>query len=271
MNRFAIFGVPRSGTSWLSQICNSHPDVMMRFQPLFSYTHTGRLKDASSAVEIDMFFEEIIRTSDPFTLMNSASHRNYPKFQKSLVPTHLGFKETRYLNIIENLLQYGGNTKILGIVRNPLAVLASWQGAPKEFNPEWDIRLEWRYASAKNMNKTEEFYGFEKWKSSTRDFLRFQKEYPDRFRLIRYDKLRMRPAELTGEIFKFLDLGMDEQVTHFIEASQATHDNDPYSVFRGKANDNSWRNSLPAEIVDEILVELRGSGLDQFIGDTVNA
>ena len=37
MKNVAIFGVPRSGTSWLGQIFNSSPMVAYRFQPLFSY------------------------------------------------------------------------------------------------------------------------------------------------------------------------------------------------------------------------------------------
>lgn len=38
----------------------------------------------------------------------------------------------RYLHIIENLLIQCPDIKILGIVRNPLATLASWINAPKE-------------------------------------------------------------------------------------------------------------------------------------------
>ena len=60
VNKLAIFGVPRSGTSWLSQIFNSHPDVAMRFQPLFSYSHKGRVSEDSSSEEISEFFDELV-------------------------------------------------------------------------------------------------------------------------------------------------------------------------------------------------------------------
>ena len=33
----AIHGVPRSGTSWIGEIINSSPNVLYKFQPLFSY------------------------------------------------------------------------------------------------------------------------------------------------------------------------------------------------------------------------------------------
>ena len=104
MNKIAIFGVPRSGTSWLSQILNSHPDVVLRFQPLFSYGHKGRLTAHSSAEQIRAFFEEILYTQDAYAAMTSEAQKNYPSFQKSALPTHIAFKETRYIHIIENIL-----------------------------------------------------------------------------------------------------------------------------------------------------------------------
>ncbi|MDF1594396.1 MAG: sulfotransferase, partial [Desulfobacterales bacterium] len=164
MDKIAIFGVPRSGTTWLSQIFNSHPGVALRFQPLFSYGHKGRLSEYSSAMEIRKFFKEILFTQDPFALMTTEFQKNYPTFEKSEKPTHIVFKETRYLHIIENMLNICSEIKIIGIVRNPLSVLASWVRAPKEFNKEWDINREWLYAPSKNQNRPEEFYGFDKWK-----------------------------------------------------------------------------------------------------------
>ena len=80
MDKLAIFGVPRSGTSWLGQIFNSHPNVTMRNQPLFSYEHKGRLNETSSQKEIYSFFEEIYNSRDDFALMASEAQKNYPIF-----------------------------------------------------------------------------------------------------------------------------------------------------------------------------------------------
>ena len=38
-----ITGVARSGTSWIGQIIDSSPEVVYRFQPLFSYAFKGFL------------------------------------------------------------------------------------------------------------------------------------------------------------------------------------------------------------------------------------
>ena len=142
MKKIGIFGPPRSGTSWLSHIFNSHPEVALRFQPLFSYGHKGGLSPTSNADEISAFFDAILHSSDPFALMQTEGQKKYPAFLKADRATHIVFKETRYLNVVRNILECSPDVLIIGIVRNPLATLASWMGAPKEFLASWDIHAE---------------------------------------------------------------------------------------------------------------------------------
>jgi len=265
MNNIAIFGVPRSGTTWLSQILNSHPDVALRFQPLFSYGHKGSLSEHSSAVEIRTFFEEILHTQDAFATMTSETQNNFPAFQKTARPTHIVFKETRYLHIVENMLAQCSDVKVIGIIRNPLAVLASWVLAPKEFNPGWDIYSEWRWAPSKNQNRPEEFYGFDKWKKSAEAFLRFKIQFPQQFFLVCYDELNRMPLDRTNKLFEFSGLEVCDQVEDFLSASKSRHESDPYSVFRSKASDERWQDVLPDEIVKQIMLELKNTPLDIFL------
>ena len=265
MKNLAIFGVPRSGTSWLGQIFNSHPDVVMRFQPLFSFQHKGRLSDQSSAEEVRQFYQEIEQSTDEFVLMQSEFHRNYPVFQKSHKPTHLLFKETRYLNIVENILRQCSEIRIIGLVRDPLSVLASWMNAPKEFSQEWNIEQEWRLAQKKNGGLPEEFYGFEKWKEVAISFFKFKELYPEQFRMARYDKLNASPEETTRELFNFAGLAYHPQVDEFILASRSVHHEDPYSVFKGKKKDSQASITLPLDIQNEVRRELKGTPLQSFL------
>jgi hypothetical protein len=269
MKRIGIFGVPRSGTSWLGHIFNSHPDVALRFQPLFSYGHKGALTPHSTGAEIRAFFDEILHTTDAFAAMTSESQRNYPTFHKAPAPTHVVFKETRYLHVIENMLRRSDDVGIVGIVRHPLAVLASWRTAPKEFDERWDIRAEWRAAGSKNQGRPEEFYGFEKWKETTLAFLRFSEEFPDRFLLVRYDELNRHPVPVTERLLAFAGLPPSDQVRTFLVESKSRHDPDPYSVFRADATDDRWREVLPLEIAQEIRAEVSGTALQPFLsGET---
>lgn len=265
MKNIGIFGTPRSGTSWLGHILNSHPDVALRFQPLFSYGHKGSLTVHSPAKVIRTFFEDILYTNDAFATMTSEAQKNYPSFPKSALPTHTVFKETRYLHIIENMLAQCSEVKIIGIVRNPLAVLASWMLAPKEFKPGWDIHGEWRRAPSKNQNRPEEFFGFDKWKESTDAFLRFENQFPQQFLLVRYDELNRAPLDTTKRLFDFCDLKVCAQVEEFLSASKSRHDSDPYSVFRAKASDDRWQGVLPDEIVKQIISELKHTSLGTFL------
>jgi hypothetical protein len=265
ISKIAIFGVPRSGTSWLSQIFNSHPDFALRYQPLFSYSHKGRLNENSSSEDINSFFIEILHSGDPFVLMKTETYRNYPLFNKNTTPTHIAFKETRYLNVIENMLRRSENVRVIGIVRNPLANIASWIQAPKEFNPEWDISKEWRYANLKNQGRSEEFFGFEKWKQAASNFLRYKQEFPEKFFLIRYSDLKNNTLRTVERLFSFCDLKLDKQVEQFIAESQLRHDSDPYSVFRANASDQGWQNILSREISDNIIAELTGTELELFL------
>ena len=265
MNKLAILGVPRSGTSWLSQIFNSHPDVVMRFQPLFSYEHKGRLTGSSSAKDINEFFQEIYSSSDTFALMSGEAHKSYPTFRKSENPTCIAFKETRYLHIVHNILNRCPDVKVIGIVRNPLATLASWMLAPKEFDAEWDLRNEWRTAPGKNQGKPEEFYGFDRWAEIAKQFISYQAEFPNQFKLVQYNHLKAEPKNVTANLFKHCGLNMVQQVTEFIEASQSRHDKDPYSVFRANASDAQWQKALPLEIVEEIQQELKNTPLQIFL------
>ncbi len=271
MDKIAIFGVPRSGTTWLSQIFNSHPDVALRFQPLFSYGHKGSLSAYSSAEEIQSFFEEILYSQDAFAMMTSEMQKDYPVFQKTDSPTHIVFKETRYLHVIENILTECSDVRIVGIVRNPLAVIASWILAPKEFNSEWDINSEWRSAPSKNQNRPEEFYGFDKWKEIAEVFLRLKNQFPKQFLLLSYDELNSLPLEATKKLFDFCGLNVSDEVQQFLIESKSRHDPDPYSVYRANANDKCWQSTLPDNIVKQIMLELQNTPLDIFLQDINNA
>jgi hypothetical protein len=264
MRKIAIVGVPRSGTSWLGQIFNSHPNVAFRFQPLFSYGHKGRLSEHSSAGEIQAFFDEILHSRDAVVAMKADFQKSYPAFSKSTPPSHLVFKETRYLHVIPNILRQCADVTIIGIVRNPLAVMASWISAPKEYDPAWKLADEWRGAPSKNRGRPEEFYGFEKWKEVAAAFLQFEVRYPKQFVLVRYEDLNRSPGVVTRKLFELCGLDLHGQVDEFLRSSKSRHDDDPYSVFRSQANDDRWHGVIPEDIVEQMLREIRETPLTIF-------
>jgi hypothetical protein len=254
MENAAIFGVPRSGTSWLGQIFNSSPNVAYRFQPLFSYAFKSRLNEHSTADDIENFSRDILNTSDEFVTQK----KNIPgteeiNFSKNDL-THLIWKEVRYLHIIPNLVE-NSSIKIIGLVRHPCSVLWSWYNAPKEFNTEWNLLKEWRCAPNKNQSRKEEFYGYEKWKQVVFDFIEYKKKYRDQFLLQSYEELNLNTEEVVKNLFDFLNLKWNTATSDFIKKTKARQNSNAYSVFKKNKDNNEWRNRLPPEIEDVIVAD----------------
>ncbi|MFW6272216.1 MAG: sulfotransferase domain-containing protein [bacterium] len=268
MKKIAIHSVPRSGSTWLGSILDSSPKVAYRFQPLFSYTHKSQLSESSSAEDIQKFFDDILNTDDDFVLQKEAIYKNLvPTFTKSTI-THLVYKEVRYHNILKNLLKKDKEIKVLGIVRNPMAVINSWLNAPKEFKKElgWKVMEEWRYAPKKNLEKPEEFNGYEKWKEVAYLFEKLKNIYPDRFYLVKYDDLLKNTLNMVKDLFSFCELELEEQTIDFINKSKnIDKSNEKYSVYRTKYSDNQWENELPKEIVSEIRKDISKSSLSKYL------
>jgi Sulfotransferase domain len=267
LTRVAIHGAPRSGTSWLGEIFNSSPRTIFRYQPLFSYALKGLLTPQSSLEEIDRFFRLLEITADSF--MDQVERRAsgaLPLFAKE-DPTHLVYKEVRYHHVLANLVRSDRELRLVAIIRNPLAVLASWLGTPREFRRDlgWVEREEWRCAPSKNQGRPEEFYGFEKWKEAAVIFTNLAQRHPDRVRIVTYHDLVSRTAPTVQALFDFCALPCSEQTRSFLERSRADQHPDPYSVFRIAASGDRWRSRVDPTITQEIVADLRGTELERYL------
>lgn len=254
MKKIALHSVPRSGSTWVGSILDSSPNVNYRFQPLFSYSHKNQLNENSTEKAIKSFFKNINLTNDEFVLQKEAiKNGKVPKFNKFEI-SHIIYKEVRYHHILKNLLLKGIDIKIIGLLRNPFSVISSWLNAPKEFRKElnWKIDEEWRFAAKKNLNKPEEFNGYNKWKEVAFLFLELQKKYPNRFYLLNYEDLLNNKLEETKKLFEFSELKFTSQTLKFLESSSTKNEEDAYSVFKVKNKDDQWKRQLPSYIIEEI-------------------
>ncbi len=267
MKRIAIHSVPRSGSTWLGSIFDSCPNVLYKYQPLFSYALKGFLSPESSAEEIKTFFLKLEQINDNFIDQKEAKAKGIvPEFRKESFTT-IVYKEVRYNNILKNLLLKDKEIKIIGLIRNPLAVLSSWYNARREFRKDlgWKLEEEWRFAAKKNRNKPEEFFGFEKWKQTAQLFEQLNIEYPERFYLVKYEDLLNKTEETVKYLFNFSNLNYTKQTEKFIKASKNKHNEDVYSVFKVKTEDKNWQNLLPRQIIEEINKNLKTSSMKKYI------
>lgn len=265
--KIAIHGVPRSGTSWLGEIFNSSPVVSYAYQPLFSYAYKDFLSGTSTRQEIDEFFFELLHSEDEFVQQKiKRISGDMPNFIKG-VATHIAYKEVRYANLLPSLLSESPDLMFCGIVRNPLSVINSWLSAPREFREDlgWVVEEEWRYAPKKNMDRPEEFNGYEKWKEAVQLFLRLKAEYIDRVFIVNYSDLLRDPLKQTRAFFDFFGLEFTSQTKNFLQESLTTDSSDAYSVYRHNQTDRKWESELDPCISQEIIADLKGTPLERYL------
>jgi hypothetical protein len=265
--KIALHSVPRSGSSWLGKILDSSPDILYKYQPLFSYALKSFLNKNSTKEEIDLFFKKLTKKKDDFLDQKSEKKDGIiPEFQKSAKPTILVYKEVRYHYILSNLLFKDKEVKVIGLIRNPFSVIYSWLKAPKEFKAElgWKTEQEWKFAPSKNQNKPEEFNGYEKWKEVSYLFLQLKEQYPGRFYLLSYEDLIQNPFAETSKLFEFANLEFSEQTQEFLKDSTSRNDKDPYSVYKTKDRIMDWENKLPEYIIQEIKNDREFQELNQI-------
>ncbi|MCB4808738.1 sulfotransferase domain-containing protein [Tamlana sp. 62-3] len=267
MIKIAVHSVPRSGSTWLGEIFNSHPDVVYKYQPLFSYAFKGRLSTSSTNQNIQDFFTDISKSSDDFiNQVEARKDGKLPIFNKEASFKAIVYKEVRYHHILEHILKQDKELKVIGLVRNPLAVVYSWLNAPREFRKDlgWQVLEEWRYAKKKNLNKIEEFNGYEKWKEVSLMFLRLEKQFKNRFKLIQYENLLNQTEFEVKALFDFCNLSYSKSTQNFILSKNEVNNTDAYSVFKTKKDDKKWR-QLPPEIISFIERDLENTELKKFI------
>ncbi|MCK4365545.1 MAG: sulfotransferase [Thermoplasmatales archaeon] len=260
-----IAGVPRSGTSWLSQIIDSNPNVCHRYQPIFSYAFKNAVNLDSSKQEYNKFFRDIYDSQDEFLCRTKEKKEGiYPIFSKVETLEVLTFKNVRYHFLLEKMLQFFDNLNVVGIVRHPCAVINSWITTPKEFPSDADPIKEWQYGRCRNTGP-EEYWGFEKWREIAYLFRRLQEKFPDQFYLIRYNDLVDDSIKTTKELFKFLNLEYSNQTNDFLISCHKKHDENSYSVFKDKSVKVKWKGELCEEIQVDIFKNIKGSKLEDFL------
>jgi hypothetical protein len=257
--------VPRSGSSWLGQLINSHPDVSFRFQPLFSHEFGPHVQRHFSESTLPELFDQIFFTRSSFLNQSERiAEGDYPIFQKRPNSSVLAFKENSYLDMVGQMLTELQSLRAIFLVRDPIKVIESWVSAPREFPNYSSIENEWEWAPSKNVT-SRDFFGYRKWEKATQEFVRLNRLFPEQTQVVRYEVLAGSPSSVTRELFDFIGLDFDQQTQSFISASSQPSPADrPYSVFRSILANQIGPYKLNTDIVQSILSEVRRAGLLQF-------
>lgn len=260
-----ISGMPRSGTTWLSQIFASSPDVRLKFCPLYSYEFKNALDENSTREQWEKLFSDVYRTNSEFLDQDHLRKRNLiPHFaDKNDRPRHLLIKSNRFHNLTPHILRLDDRVKFIHIVRHPCATIHSWLNDPREFPPDANPLAEWRSGACRKSGPGE-FWGFDDWKKVTLQALALSERYPDRHRVVRYEALVGDARLHAGELFQFLHIPFEARTMEFIVSSQDRHDTDKHSVFKKPELKDRWEDNLDASIIAQCLAEIRGTELERF-------
>jgi hypothetical protein len=261
-----ISGMPRSGTTWLSQIFSSSPDVRLKFCPLFSYEFKNALDEESSADDWRKLFQDVYATNSEFLDQDYLRNKGLiPAFtDKNENPQHLVIKSTRFHNLIPHILRLHDQIRFVHVVRHPCATIHSWLTNPNEFPREADPMKEWRTGSCRKTDAGE-YWGFDDWKFVTSQALRLRELYPHRFRILRYEDLVQDTKKCVKELFEYCAIPYEKQTNEFIEHSHSKHDENNRSVFKNPRLSKPWLQKLDQSIISACLSELQSTELEEFL------
>lgn len=262
----AIVGMPRSGTSFVGQIFDSHYDTVFRMEPLFAYKLKNMIDEHSTKEECMDFLQKAYDSDEDY-FMNQLDKResgSYPIFQKKHKDI-LVIKTTRFHEMLPLFLKYFDEDflKVVSIVRHPAGSVSSWINHPREFPKGYDYRQEWRSGSCKKTAK-EEYWGFDDWKKVMQQHLELEQRYAH-FKIFQYEHLVNDIHNETSKLFEFTGLEMNEQTRQFLIDSQSKNIQDPYAVFKDKSVTLKWKRELDEDIQKTIIQEIEGTVLEKFL------
>ena len=260
---FFILGRPRSGTTLLASLFDAHPNVALPFEcPLIinTYRKYGRTKNWSKQ-QLESFFEDIVtqRKFDSWrvdkeklrkALLASEGTNNFehlikivyqhfnsffPK-EKTLV---FGDKNPVYSIYPQELAQLFPTAKFIHLSRDYRDNILSIQKVDFEAPITSLLAYRWRFAS--------------------RQMLKAQQKYSDRFYHIKYEDLVSDPAVEMKKMCEFLNLPYKQSVLEFHKMKDDLFENFDKehilryhsSLMRPITNDKiyAWRNTMPKKDV----------------------
>lgn len=261
--------MPRSGTSWLGQIFASHPDTRFKLDPLFSYAFKDSLDAESSGADWRELFANAYSTADEYMDQDFLRRDGLvPTFDKSPDPSWLVIKAVRRHQLIRNLLEIVDDLRVVLLVRDPRAMIASWLQHPREFPDGADPRTEWRSGSCRKTSENE-FWGFDDWLWVTKEFEEISSDSPDRAYLLRYEDLLGDTRTAVESLFSWCGLDLDPQTTDFLTAG-TVHDSRGWSVFKSPEELRSRSLKLDEDVEASMINEVRMAGLEHFLDPTLS-
>jgi hypothetical protein len=263
---FFVGGAPRSGTTWVQRLLDSHPDICCRGEGLFQQQLADPLGKAmiERRQVLQAKNETLFRHSGGFPLPepDDTEHLVGTGILLALErlcsekPCHaVGEKTPENVFLFPRLKRLFPNAKFIGIARDPRDLLSSaWHffQKPKVSGDETAAKVEFIRLALPSLRQGAEAT------------VALTEQYPSDCMVVTYERMREAPAVIAAQFFRFLGVSDSEQVVADCVARTsfaALSGGRPVGVaqegsFLRKGVVGDWRSTFTPDMSDMVVREL---------------
>lgn len=266
INIFFCTGSPKSGTTFLQMILNSHPEVSCPSEHKLDYFIINIKKLIEIYNQQLKVWDELTGNQGPAYFKND----DYKKVLKCIVEiaAYRGAKgrKVKWYGLNDNGIIIGNhfewyteifpNCKFIAILRDPRSVaVSSWYH---------NIRTEPDFLEKRGKNKEHwckqvaEF-----WFRENKGLVEFFKKYSSKVLVVRYEDLVLFSFENYKKIFKFLEVNTDEALINKV-IEQTSFKKFKNGKFFRKASIDEWKKELPPSGIK--IIEMKCGELMKYFG-----
>jgi len=263
---FFIGGAPRSGTTWLTHLLNSHPDVRCGGEGLL-HKHLAEpmqhlISERRKAIEAKntSLFKEtggfpLPTEEDQEVLMATGIMLALAQLSDGKSWRAIGEKTPENVFFFPRLKRMFPDAKFIGIARDPRDVLTSgWHffHKTKAGEDENAAKIAFIKLATPSMNK------------GARATLALLEQHPSACTMVTYERMRAEPARIAQSLFQLLGVSSDQKVVEECVAKSSfaamsggrTAGTTNNASFFRKGVVGDWRSTLTPEMNDMIMREM---------------
>jgi len=233
-----ITGAPRSGTSMITKVIDTHPDVAILMENIFQNRRRHWTKadfwnsQQKLKVEVDKVFS---------------------KFNEPIIGNKVCTPDVWSADDIHFFCQIFQDFKIVFILRDPVQVLLS------RFRRE-DYSAEFNAVAKKNilLDFRSKFLTYtSSWRQSVENYWKLRDGNPTQIYLVYYDDFSQNFGEEAQRLFKFLNLPFEDKILNWHEYPHHNHDGNIVRDLKYKDNPIKLKRSTRQNVADEIYEQIK--------------